>query len=136
MSNLSVVQKRTKYIRRKERKRYNLKKLNKGSLNRLYIFKSCKHFYASLINIHGDILLHISTLQKGIRNNQNIKSYNLSGIQEVARQMGLAIQKLDNQNFISDTSGYPYVGKVKEFFTIVQGYMNKDAQENITEETK
>ena len=89
-------------------------RVKRGLLNtdraRVTVFRSSKHMYAQLVDIHGKTLATVSTLQEGV-------TEGYTGNVEAAKKVGTAIAAAAKKNQIEEVvfnrNGFLYHGRVK-----------------------
>ena len=99
------------FVKRKNRIRAKLKKVNKSALHRLSVLRSNNNIYVQVIDdLKGCTLVAVNTLQKAL----NVKKGNTV---EAAKAVGAAVAasslKQGITKVVFDKSGYKYHGRVK-----------------------
>lgn len=99
------------FIKRRERIRNQIKKVNKKALPRLSVSRSNNNIYVQIIDdVKGSTLLSISTLQKDLKIAKG-------GTVDAAKKVGAAIAeaslKKGIKQVVFDKGGYKYHGRVK-----------------------
>jgi large subunit ribosomal protein L18 len=90
-----------------------LKQNNYNQLCRFSIFRSCKNMSVQIINDkEGKTVVSVSSLEKDIKANKNIKGYNVAGAYELGKIIGKRALDKKINNVIFDIGAYKYHGKV------------------------
>lgn len=89
---------------------------------RLVIFRSNKHFYASLVNDEESpnrVLFTVSTLSPDFKKEKDIdpkiKSYNLEGAKKLGEIFAKKCMEKQITQIVFDRGGYKYGGRIKAF---------------------
>lgn len=106
-------------VKRRNRIRRKVKKLNEAMSPRLTIFRSELNIYCQLIDSkNGHILASCSTLEKDFKQS-NVKSYNMEGARLIGQTMGKKIKLQGISIIVYDRSGYKYHGRVKSLIDAI-----------------
>jgi large subunit ribosomal protein L18 len=111
----------TKDIQRKKRHLRLRKKISgSGERPRLFVFKSSKHFYASLINDQEHtckIITTVSTLSKEFKSlsANGEKGWNTKGAILIGKLIAEKAKILNIDKVVFDRGGFQYIGKIKAF---------------------
>jgi large subunit ribosomal protein L18 len=100
-------------VRRKLRRRYKLKQNNYNQLCRFSVFRSNKNIHIQIINDkEGKTLVSVSSLEKSIKGNNNIKGYNVEGAYELGKIIGKRALDKKIDKVVFDIGPYKYHGRV------------------------
>ncbi|MDD4555731.1 MAG: 50S ribosomal protein L18 [Alphaproteobacteria bacterium] len=100
------------FNKRKERVRYDLKKVS-GGKSRLSVFRSGKHIYAQIIDdAKGSTIVSASTLDKEVRENVK-KSSTIEAASFIGKLVAEKALKSGLSEVVFDRGGYIYHGRVK-----------------------
>jgi large subunit ribosomal protein L18 len=99
------------FIKREERTRIKIRKVNKGGLHRLSVWRSNNNIYVQVIDdLKGLTVVSVNTLQKDL----NIEKGNTI---DAAKKIGAAVAassiKQGIKQVVFDKGGYKYHGRVK-----------------------
>ncbi|MDR1691606.1 MAG: 50S ribosomal protein L18 [Rickettsiales bacterium] len=97
------------FLKRKERTRNNLKKLNPSKL-RLTVFRSDRHIEAQIIDdVQGITIVSYTSKAKDFKG----KPYNMEGATIVGTEIAKRAKEAKIKEVFFDRGGYPYHGRVK-----------------------
>ena len=100
------------FNKRKERVRYDLKKVANGK-SRLSVFRSGRHIYAQIIDdAKGSTIVSASTLDKEVRENMK-KSSTIEAASFIGKLVAEKALKSGLSEVVFDRGGYIYHGRVK-----------------------
>lgn len=118
-----------KILRRKNRRRYELKTHNYQQLHRLSIFRSNKHIYAQIIDDKiGKTIVSCCSNNKDLKE-KKIKGYNIEGAKEIGKLIAEKAKELSIFFVIWDIGQYKYHGRVKALIENARNFGLKDSKE-------
>ncbi|MBP9791862.1 MAG: 50S ribosomal protein L18 [Rickettsiales bacterium] len=99
------------FIKRKERTRAKLKKVNRSSLPRLSVWRSNNNIYVQIIDdLKGYTVVSVNTLQKDLKID---KGNTVDAAKKVGSVVAASSIKQGIKQVVFDKSGYKYHGRVK-----------------------